>query len=229
MINYDFPYAYENKLYHTLAFENQARGYKLYKASVDAGFTCPNLDGSRGTGGCIFCSGGSGYFTAASEVPLEDQLAAEVKSSVAPYLNGRFVDMDQVIEDKIGMSITDFFAKEGEASFRQIESETLEELLQEGDDVIISTGGGVVVTECNRKLLKKNRKHNVWLHSSFDVVYNRIKKDIKNQRPLFLNHSKEEFKAIYDGRMALYKGLADLVVTVDNRTPEEVARFIKCM
>ncbi|MGO1249203.1 MAG: shikimate kinase, partial [Streptococcus thermophilus] len=56
-----------------------------------------------------------------------------------------------------------------------------------------------------------------------------IKKDIKNQRPLFLNHSKEEFKAIYDGRMALYKGLADLVVTVDNRTPEEVARFIKCM
>ena len=32
MINYDFPYAYENKLYHTLAFENQARGYKLYKA-----------------------------------------------------------------------------------------------------------------------------------------------------------------------------------------------------
>ena len=151
------------------------------------------------------------------------------KSSVAPYLNGRFVDMDQVIEDKIGMSITDFFAKEGEASFRQIESETLEELLQEGDDVIISTGGGVVVTECNRKLLKKNRKHNVWLHSSFDVGYNRIKKDIKNQRPLFLNHSKEEFKAIYDGRMALYKGLADLVVTVDNRTPEEVARFIKCM
>ena len=82
------------------------------------------------------------------------------KSSVAPYLNGRFVDMDQVIEDKIGMSITDFFAKEGEASFRQIESETLEELLQEGDDVIISTGGGVVVTECNRKLLKKNRKRN---------------------------------------------------------------------
>ena len=36
------------------------------------------------------------------------------KSSVAPYLDGRFVDMDQVIEEKIGMSIADFFAKEGE-------------------------------------------------------------------------------------------------------------------
>ena len=141
------------------------------------------------------------------------------KSSVAPYLDGRFVDMDQVIEEKIGMSIADFFAKEGEAAFRQIESETLEELLQEGDDV----------TERNRQLLAKNRKHNVWLHASFDVVYDRIEKDTKNQRPLFLNHSKEDFKAIYDGRMALYQDLADLVVTVDNRTPEEVARFIKCM
>ena len=77
------------------------------------------------------------------------------KSSVAPYLDGRFVDMDQVIEEKIGMSIADFFAKEGEAAFRQIESETLEELLQEGDDVIISTGGGVVVTERNRQLWRK--------------------------------------------------------------------------
>ena len=105
----------------------------------------------------------------------------------------------------------------------------MEELLQEGDDVIISTGGGVVVTERNRQLLTKNRKHNVWLHASFDVVYERIEKDTKNQRPLFLNHSKEDFKAIYDGRMALYQDLADLVVTVDNRTPEEVARFIKCM
>ena len=151
------------------------------------------------------------------------------KSSVAPYLDGRFVDMDQVIEEKIGMSIADFFAKEGEAAFRQIESETLEELLQEGDDVIISTGGGVVVTEHNRQLLAKNRKHNVWLHASFDVVYDRIQKDSKNQRPLFLNNSKEDFKVIYDGRMALYQDLADLVVTVDNRTPEEVARFIKCM
>ncbi|MFR2063147.1 MAG: shikimate kinase [Streptococcus sp.] len=150
------------------------------------------------------------------------------KSSVAPYLDGRFVDMDQVIEEKIGMSIADFFAKEGEAAFRQIESETLEELLQEGDDVIISTGGGVVVTERNRQLLAKNRKHNVWLHASFDVVYDRIKR-IPKSTPLFLNHSKEDFKVIYDGRMALYQDLADLAVTVDNRTPEEVARFIKCM
>ena len=97
---------------------------------------------------------------------------------LAKQLGRTFVDSDWYVESQTGADIAWIFAKEGEASFRQIESETLEELLQEGDDVIISTGGGVVVTECNRKLLKKNRKHNVWLHSSFDVVYNRIKKDI---------------------------------------------------
>ena len=56
-----------------------------------------------------------------------------------------------------------------------------------------------------------------------------VLKGYKINAPSFVNHSKEEFKAIYDGRMVLYKGLADLVVTVDNWTPEEVARFIKCM
>lgn len=79
MINYDFPYAYENKLYHTLAFENQVRGYKLHKAAVDAGFTCPNIDGTKGTGGCVFCSGGSGYFTAPAETSIEEQIAREME------------------------------------------------------------------------------------------------------------------------------------------------------
>ena len=74
----DFPYAYENKRYHTLSYENKKRGYKLYKAVVDAGFTCPNIDGSRGRGGCIFCSGGSGYFTAPPEISVQNQINAEL-------------------------------------------------------------------------------------------------------------------------------------------------------
>lgn len=79
MIHCDFFYAYENKLYHTLAFENQARGFKLYKAAVDAGFTCPNIDGKCSTGGCIFCSGGSGYFTAPPSVSIEEQIVLEME------------------------------------------------------------------------------------------------------------------------------------------------------
>ena len=91
MINYDFPYAYENKLYHTLAFENQVRGYKLYKASVDAGFTCPNIDGTCGRGGCIFCSGGSGYFTADASVSVEEQIAREMERIRAKHPDAKAV------------------------------------------------------------------------------------------------------------------------------------------
>ncbi|MCP1639141.1 shikimate kinase [Streptococcus gallinaceus] len=154
------------------------------------------------------------------------------KTTVASYLQEhyeQFLDMDMIIEEKIGMSITEFFSKEGEAAFRVIESETLEELLQTPGEVIISTGGGVVISEKNRELLRSNRKHNVLLAASFEVLYDRIANDKIFQRPLFLNNSKEDFHGIYERRMMLYEGLSDLIINTDNRSPEEVARIIRCV
>lgn len=59
-----FKYSCDNKRYHTLNYYNKLHyGKKIYKAVLDCGFTCPNIDGTKGTGGCIFCDGGSGYFT----------------------------------------------------------------------------------------------------------------------------------------------------------------------
>ena len=75
-----FPYSSDNKRYHTLAYHNrQVFGTKVYKAVIDAGFTCPNKDGSCGREGCIFCGGGSGYFTAPSHVPVLTQLENELE------------------------------------------------------------------------------------------------------------------------------------------------------
>ena len=151
------------------------------------------------------------------------------KTTVAGHLDENFYDMDTIIEEKIGMPISDYFAKFGEPAFRKLESETLEELLALEGDNIISTGGGVVISEKNRELLRKNRKYNVLLAASFEVLYNRILNDQVFQRPLFLNNSKEDFHGIYDRRMELYEGLSDLIINTDNRTPEEIARLIKCM
>ena len=151
------------------------------------------------------------------------------KTTVAHYLSGRLLDMDTIIEERIGMPIADFFAKEGEVAFRQIESEVLEELLSLQGDVVISTGGGVVISPKNRDLLRQNRKYNVLLTASFDVLYERILQDKLSKRPLFLNNSKEDFQKIYQGRMDLYDGLADVIINTDNRTPEEIARLIQCM
>ena len=59
-----FEFSDDNKRYHTLNYYNKTRyGRKIFKAVLDCGFTCPNIDGTKGTGGCIFCDGGSGYFT----------------------------------------------------------------------------------------------------------------------------------------------------------------------
>ena len=74
-----FPYSLDNKRYHTLAYHNKITfGEKVFKAVIDAGFTCPNKDGTCDTTGCIFCGGGSGYFTASATVPVEVQLQREI-------------------------------------------------------------------------------------------------------------------------------------------------------
>ncbi|WP_330847929.1 shikimate kinase, partial [Streptococcus suis] len=92
----------------------------------------------------------------------------------------------------------------GEASFRQLETEVLKELLDLPSNCIVSTGGGVIKSEVNRELLLASRENNVLLTASFDVSYQRIRKDRQSQRPLFLQCSKEEFEALYRERMALY-------------------------
>ncbi len=74
-----FKYSDNNKRYHTLNYYNKITyGARVNKAVLNAGFTCPNIDGNKGRGGCIFCSSGSGYFTNSSTVPIEKQLDLEV-------------------------------------------------------------------------------------------------------------------------------------------------------
>lgn len=74
-----FPYSNDNKRYRSLAYENSLLGKKVYKAVIDAGMTCPNIDGTKGRNGCIYCGDGSAYFTASPAVPIEKQLADELK------------------------------------------------------------------------------------------------------------------------------------------------------
>ncbi|MBQ7012861.1 MAG: TIGR01212 family radical SAM protein [Oscillospiraceae bacterium] len=72
-----FPYALDNKRYHTLHYHNlQVFGGRVEKAVLNGGFTCPNIDGTKGTGGCAFCDGGSGAFT--HPAPLAEQLRLEM-------------------------------------------------------------------------------------------------------------------------------------------------------
>lgn len=81
-----FKFSDDNKRYHTLSFHNRKTyGRKMFKAVIDAGFTCPNIDGTKGRGGCIFCDGGSGYFTNKNTLSVSEQLDLESKRIHTKY------------------------------------------------------------------------------------------------------------------------------------------------
>lgn len=87
-----FPFSDDNKRYHTLSFHNkQVYERKMFKAVIDAGLTCPNIDGTRGVGGCIFCDGGSGYFTNEKTVPIYEQISLERKRIHEKYPNAGII------------------------------------------------------------------------------------------------------------------------------------------
>ena len=146
------------------------------------------------------------------------------KSTIARNLAPDFVDMDTLIEERLGMSIARFFEEKGEAAFRQVEEEVLADLLK--TDKVISTGGGIVISPRNRDLLKQNPE-NIYLKADFETLYQRISLDKDNQRPLFLNNSKEELEAIFNERQIWYEEVASQIVDVSRLSPEEIIEELK--
>ena len=146
------------------------------------------------------------------------------KSTIARGLDSNYLDMDALIEKRLGMSIAEFFSEKGEAAFRRVESEVLTDLLK--TDRVVSTGGGVVISQKNRDLLKNN-SDNIYLKADFETLYQRISADQDNQRPLFLNNSKEELVAIFQERQAWYEEVASRILDVTELSPEEIIEELR--
>ena len=85
-----FPFSDSNKRYHTFDYYLRKRyGEKCAVIPLDAGFSCPNIDGTRGVGGCIYCSGrGSGDFAGSPTEPLALQYARQ-RAAIASKWNCR--------------------------------------------------------------------------------------------------------------------------------------------
>ena len=146
------------------------------------------------------------------------------KSTIARGLDPDYIDMDALIEERLGMSIADFFAEKGEVAFRKVESEVLADLLK--TDRVVSTGGGVIIFQRNRDLLKTN-PNNIYLKADFETLYQRIAADKDNQRPLFLNKSKEELREIFQERQDWYEEVASRVLDVTKLSPEEIIEELR--
>ena len=140
------------------------------------------------------------------------------KSMIARALSADFLDMDELIFQKIGMSIQEYFAQYGESAFRKIEAEVLAECIQQ--DVVLSTGGGVVLSSQNRDLLTQNPQ-NIYLKADFETLFRRI------QRPLYLTKSKTDLQEIFEQRQALYEAVATQTIDVVGKTPQEIIEEIQ--
>ena len=107
------------------------------------------------------------------------------KSSIGRRLAARlgipFVDADTEIEKAAGMSISDIFARHGEADFRSGEARVIARLLDGGPQVL-ATGGGAVMNADTRAAIKA-KGVSIWLSAEFDVLMRRINKR-KNERPM---------------------------------------------
>lgn len=133
-------------------------------------------------------------------------------------------DTDKLIEKKAEMSISEMFATEGEAAFRQKETDCLCELIRSSEEKIISTGGGLPMKPENHALLKKLGCV-IYLKISPECVWERLKNDIT--RPLL--QCEDPFGKIQElmaKRAPLYEAAADVVVDVDGKNMDEVLEEI---
>jgi len=134
-----------------------------------------------------------------------------------------YVDIDKVIEQKAGVSISEIFEVKGEQTFRQMERK---EIANIGDlsRTIISCGGGAILNEANRDMLRKNSIV-IWLWANIDTVLARVGND--NGRPLLRDpNNKSDIKRMIDMRVPLYACTSDMIVKTDGLEPDEIIRKI---
>ena len=140
---------------------------------------------------------------------------------LASYTGYLFVDIDELIVSKEGITIPQIFDTKGEDYFRSIEAKILEEVLLK-DNQIISTGGGIVKLEHNIKLLKEKSKV-FYLSAPANVLFDRVKDD--TNRPLLkADDIKLKIEMLLSQRIFLYEK-AHYIVDADN-TPEYVVTQI---
>jgi shikimate kinase len=135
------------------------------------------------------------------------------KSTVGRQLARRlqlpFIDSDHWIENRLGCSIREYFEREGEASFRDVEAQAIDELTQ-GAPGILSTGGGTVLRPENRTNLRNCSKV-VYLKSSPEELFRRLRHD--TQRPLLqVADPLQRLRDLYTVRDPLYRQTAHFVI-----------------
>ncbi|HEY2255649.1 MAG TPA: shikimate kinase [Variovorax sp.] len=142
---------------------------------------------------------------------------------LAQRLQLPFIDSDHVIEERIGCSIRDFFEREGEGRFRDIEQAVITELALAPHGVV-ATGGGCVLREANRRSLRENF-HVLYLRSAPEDLFRRLRHDVK--RPLLqVADPLGRLRDLYAARDPLYQETAHELVETGRPTVATLVNII---
>jgi shikimate kinase len=150
-----------------------------------------------------------------------------VGRSLAAALRWSFVDCDEEVERQVGRSIADIFAQEGEEGFRDREAAVLRSVCQQRE-CVIATGGGVVLRESNRLVLRQ-AGWVVWLRAEPETILSRLQRDPSTaaRRPALTEQGGlAEICTLLVQRTPLYAAVADHVVDTDHLSPQAVVATI---
>lgn len=143
---------------------------------------------------------------------------------LARRLGKTFIDTDHEIQARTGVSIPTIFEIEGEAGFRRRETAVLADLAR-GSDLVLATGGGIVLAEENRRLLREHGTV-VYLLASVDDLFSRTRHD--RSRPLLQTADpKAKLAELFTARDPLYREVADIIIETSRQSVQTLVRQLE--
>lgn len=139
--------------------------------------------------------------------------------ALSDKLGWRFLDTDQEIQEKQGMTIAEIFKTKGEKYFRQLETELLEQL--KGSELVVSTGGGMPIFHGNLEKMKE-KGITVFIEVSVNALISRLKEE--DERPLLEGDKNERLTLLNENRLPKYRQ-ADVVI--NGEEPDVLTRIIQ--
>jgi len=147
-----------------------------------------------------------------------------VGQALAERLGRPYVDSDEQVQRNTGRTVPEIFEQDGEAAFRAEEKRALAQAVAGDEPAVVSVAGGAVLDPDNRRLLRESGTV-VWLRAEVETLARRV--GTGEGRPLLpADDPEESLRRIYEGREEIYAALADVVVDVDDLSPEEAVERI---
>jgi shikimate kinase len=143
---------------------------------------------------------------------------------LAQQMGKTFIDSDEEIQNRTGVTITHIFDIEGEAGFRSREAGVIQDLAGR-DNIVLATGGGAVLSEHNRAVLRDNGLV-VYLKSTVFDLWQRTRHD--RSRPLLLTADpRAKLKALFEQRDPLYMQVADVVMPTGKQSVQSLVAQLR--